>query len=189
LETDKVYGEKLNASVSDPLRPSEPYATSKCCQQFIAESYIQTYGMNIVIPHGCNAFGYDPYSNRIFPNTIRKCLKGESPIIYRNDLSRREYIYIEDLVYALTELVKRNLIGSYNIATGWFYNQEEVVKSVLKFFPGIEPKYVDGKLPYQIQLQNMKMYLGGWDWQPRWSWEEAIKETIDKFKLYRSDFA
>ncbi|GAH26504.1 unnamed protein product, partial [marine sediment metagenome] len=101
MNTDKVYGEKLGATVEDPYQPGEPYATSKSCQGFIAWSYMDTYDMDVVIPHSCNAFGYDPYSSRIFPNTIKACMRGEQPLIFENDSSIREYVYIDDLVGAL----------------------------------------------------------------------------------------
>ncbi|GAH73600.1 unnamed protein product, partial [marine sediment metagenome] len=141
MNTDKVYGEKLGATVEDPYQPSEPYATSKICQGFIAWSYMDTYNMDVVIPHSCNAFGYDPYSNRIFPNTIKACIRGEQPLIFENDSSIREYVYIDDLVGALKKLLLDPKIkpGSYNIATGWVHNQREIVLKVLEHFPGLRP--------------------------------------------------
>lgn len=186
LNTDKVYGERLGATVEDPYQPSEPYATSKICQGFIARSYIDTYNMNIVIPHSCNVFGYDPYSNRIFPNTIKACLKGKSPVIFTNDHSTREYIYIDDLVKALQTLMAGDYQGPYNIATGWVYNQEQIVKMVLNYFLDLKPKYVKAKLPPQIQEETMKMTA--WDWRLEWSMDDAIEYTIAKFREYRGDW-
>lgn len=182
LETDKVYGEKLNATVTDPYHPSEPYATSKMCQGFIARSYIETYGMNIVIPHSCNAFGYDPFSSRIFPNTIKSCFRGQSPIIFTNDKSVREYVYVEDLVDALLTLMKGDYNGPYNIATGWVCNQKEIVMKILRHFPSLEPAYVTGNLPPQIQEETMK--ITRWEWKPKITFDESIKLTIDAFRRY-----
>jgi len=187
LETDKVYGERLNATTDDPLQASEPYATSKVCQEYIAKSYIETYGMDIPIPHSCNIFGYDPYSNRIFPNTIKKCLRGQSPLIFTNDKSIREYIYIEDLLDAFNTLIEEEYYrGTYNIATGWVYNQEQIVLKVLEHFPDLKPTYVEAKLPPQIQRQTMKQIK--WHWKPKWTFDDAVKETIMKFKEYEEDW-
>jgi dTDP-glucose 4,6-dehydratase len=188
LNTDKVYGEKLGATVDDPYQPSEPYSTSKICQGFIAWSYMDTYGMDVVVPHSCNAFGYDPHSNRIFPNTIKACLRGESPLIFSNDQSIREYIYIEDLVGALKTLLLSPMVspGLYNISTGWVYNQRDIVLKVLEHFPDLRPKYVHAKLPPQIQKETMKM--SRWGWKPEWSFDDAIDYTIAKFEGYRGDW-
>jgi len=184
MQTDKVYGEKLGATVEDPYQPSEPYATSKICQGFIAWSYIDTYGMDVIISHSCNVFGFDPFSNRIFPNTIKACLRGEQPLIYTNDNSIREYIFVDDLVDALKLLLKPKVKpGPYNIATGTVKNQKDIVKEVLKHFPGIRAKYDRVKLPRQIQKQTMKQTR--WNWKPGWSFEDAVERTVALFERYR----
>ena len=189
MNTDKVYGEKLGATVEDPYQPGEPYATSKVCQGFIAWSYMDTYGMNVVIPHSCNAYGYDPFSNRIVPNTVKACLRGESPLIFSNDRSIREYIYVDDLVDALKTLLLDDLLkpGPYNIATGAVMNQENVVKEVLKHFPDLRPNYRRVKLPSQVQKETMKQTR--WSWKPAWSFDDAIERTVALFERYRGDWS
>lgn len=187
MQTDKAYGEKLGATIEDPYQPSEPYATSKICQGFAAWSYIDTYGVDVVIPHSCNVFGYDPFSSRIFPNTIKACIRGERPLIYANDKSIREYIYIDDLVNALKQLLldRRIKPGPYNISTGWVRNQEDIVLEVLKHFPNLRAEYKNVKLPRQIQEQTMKM---SWSWSPGWSFDDAVERTISLFEFYRNDW-
>lgn len=187
MQTDKVYGEKLGATVEDPYQPSEPYATSKICQGFIAWSYIDTYGMDVMIPHSCNVFGFDPFSNRIFPNTIRACLRGEQPLIFTNDGSIREYIFVDDLVDALKVLLLKPEMkpGPYNIATGWVHNQRRIVQEVLKHFK-LTAKWVKGKLPRQIQEQTMAQTR--WNWKPGWSFDDAVERTVALFERYRGDW-
>lgn len=184
LITDKVYGEKLGALETDPLQASDPYATSKACQQIICESYNWTYDLEIVYPHACNVFGYDPWSNRIFPNVIKKFIKGERPVIYVNDASIREYIYVKDLVRALEKLITEK--GSYNISTGWVYNNEKIVKAIGKHFPEIIPQSKSVGLPKQIQAQTMKTKHKMF--KPDWSFEDAVEETVKDYILYRSDW-
>ena len=190
LITDKVYGERVDATEDDPLQPSEPYATSKIAQQQISESYAKTYGMDVITPHSCNVFGLDLHSNRIFPNVIKSCLRGEQPIIFANDHSIREYIYVDDLVDALKTIVYTEGFpkykGTYNISTGRVYNNEQIVLKVLEHFPSLKPKYVDGDLPPQIQRQTMKSVR--WSWKPGWSFDDAVDRTIADFEKYREDW-
>jgi nucleoside-diphosphate-sugar epimerase len=190
LITDKVYGEKVDATEDDPLQPSEPYATSKIAQQQIAESYAKTYGMDVITPHSCNVFGLDLHSNRIFPNVIKSCLRGEQPIIFANDHSIREYIYVDDLVDALRTMVYTEGFpkykGTYNISTGWVYDNEQIVLKVLEHFSSLKPKYVDGDLPPQIQRQTMKSVR--WSWRPGWSFDDSVARTIADFEKYREDW-
>jgi nucleoside-diphosphate-sugar epimerase len=187
MNTDKVYGEGLDATEDVRYTHSEPYATSKACQGFLTHSHIETYGMNIVMSHCCNVFGYDPYSNRIIPNVVKKCLKGQSPLIFTNDDSIREYVFVEDKVSAIGALMNdSNKKGSYNISTGWIYNQKDIVLKILENFKGLEPTYAEGDIPQQIDKQSLKSIK--WDWQPEWNFEDALKATIKSFEQYRSDW-
>jgi nucleoside-diphosphate-sugar epimerase len=186
LITDKVYGEKLLASEISRLQPSEPYATSKICQQLIAESYRETFGMNVVMPHSCNIFGYDPFANRIFPNVIKKCIRGRSPQIWQNDESIREYIHVTDVVRALYNLMEGDYEGSYNISTGWVYDNHRIVEAILEHFPKITPVFTTTNVPLQIQKQTMKSIR--WKFKPALSMDDAIDMTIKDFIKYEEDW-
>jgi len=191
LCTDKVYGDKVGASEEDKPEATEPYATSKICQRYIAESYGRTYGMNIVIAHACNIFGYDPYSDRIFPNAIRACIAGESPVIYTNDHSVRQYVYVEDVVEALRVLKsKHDAQGLYNMTTTWTYTAEQIVKKILEHFPSITPRYEEKpSLQPPLQISRSITESKRFDWSPRWTFDAAIKLTIDKFAKYKNDWS
>lgn len=192
LNTDKVYGEKLLASENDCYHSSEPYATSKCCQGFLAQTYRSTYDMNVKIAHSVNTFGFDPFNDRLIPNTIKKLFKGESPIIYTNDNSIREYIFVSDVVDALYLLMSDVYDkSSYNIRTGWVHNQKEIVQKIVEYwndinFENVVPQYEKGNIPRQIQEESMTSV--NWNWLPSWSFEDAIKETVDLFMIYKMDY-
>ena len=187
MNTDKVYGEGLHATEEKRYHSSEPYGTSKACQGLIASSHMETYGMNIVMSHCCNVFGYDPYSNRIIPNVVKKCLKGLSPWIFTNDDSVREYVYVEDKIAAIESLMNdESRRGSFNISTGWIYNQKDIVLKILENFEGLEPEYVESEIPAQIKNQSLKSVR--WDWKPTWKFEDALKATIEGFKRYKDDW-
>lgn len=180
MSTDKVYGDQTDAQVWSHFRISEPYGTSKICADLIAQTFAKVYGMKVVIPRSCNAYGYDPYNDRIIPNTIRACIRGKDPIIYKEDPSARQYIYVEDLAGALI-LLMNSYEGIHNIASRDVETQEEVVLEVLKHFPERKPVYIErGRTP-EIWRQSMKVV----NWlEPKTSFEEGIKLTVERFKEY-----
>jgi CDP-glucose 4,6-dehydratase len=187
MNTDKIYGEGLDADEDRPYQPGEPYQSSKCCQGFIAESFRKTYDMSIVMSHCCNVFGYDPFSNRIFPNVIKSCFKGKNPLIFTNDSSIREYVYVEEKIDAIQELINdETKQGSYNISTGWTFNQEEIVLKILERFPSLEPSYVEGDVPQQINKQSLTS--NRWHWTPKKTFDESVESTINLFSKYKSDW-
>lgn len=185
LNTDKVYGERLNAIETDPYQASEPYATSKCCQGFIAQTYAKTYGMDIKMAHSVNIFGYDPFNSRLIPNVVKDCIRNKKPVIFTNDKSIREYVYIDDVVDALVLLMDSAYKGIFHIHTGWVFNQMEIIFKIADNF-NIEPEYRQGNIPFQIQEETLSSV--NWDWKPSITFEEALKKTIERFIQYRDDW-
>ena len=182
MNTDKIFGNQPQAEENAVLVATEPYGTSKVCQDYIARCFMETYDMRIISPRSCNAYGYD-LSNRIVPNTIRACLRGESPVIFKGETTRRQYIYIKDLVDALIRLMEGEIGGVYNIATPDILSQDEVVRIILQFFSDLEPKMVAREeRPKEIRSQSM--ICSDFGWQPKYSFEDGIKETIEEFRKW-----
>jgi len=184
LITDKIFGERMGAFETCPIEPSEPYATSKGAADLAAECYRKTYDMNIIRVRSCNVYGLD-YSNRIVPNTIRACLRGESPVIFRGESETvRQYIHVQDLVEAMLNLMGRPdyKYGAFNVCTDDLLNQEDVVLKILEFFPNLKPTYVERNGPLEIKRQSMK--LSSFGWKPKIPFEKGIEETISMFRKY-----
>lgn len=179
--TDKVYGDQMDAKTFSHLKPTEPYGTSKICADLAAQTFINTYDMNIAITRMCNVFGFD-WNNRIIPNTIRKCLKGNSPVIFKNDGSKRQYIYVADAVDALVHVCNFST-GIQNVATKYILTQEEVVKHVLRFFPKVHPRYVEKSGLREIKSQSMQLQVSP-PWKPRFTFDEGVERTIEAFKKW-----
>jgi len=186
MSTDKIYGARMRAKESSPYLPGDPYSTSKICCDAIARSYIETYTLSVVIPRSCNAYGYDKAS-RIVPNTVRSCLRNEPPVIFKGEDTKRQYIYIEDLVETLAFLLGRDdphvmlPLGPVNVAGRDLLSQEEVVMRILKFFPGLEPRYLERERPPEIEEQSMvpqpflERFL-------KHSFDRGVEKTIRGFK-------
>lgn len=182
--TDKVYGDTLNATEESPLKATEPYSASKVAVDVMAQAYMETYGMQVVIPRSCNVYGLD-YTSRIVPNTVRACLRGENPVIYAGEKeTARQYIYVDDEVESLIFLMEE-YTGVVNIP-GHFKTQEQVVLEVLKHFPSLEPRYVGREASREIKRQSMvtRKILG----IPMISFEDGIRLTIERFRLYPEDW-
>jgi len=182
MSTDKVYGNKMDAVEKDSIVSTGIYETSKSCQDLVAQAFQNVYKMSVVVPRACNCYGFD-FAPRIVSNTIRACLRGESPIIYEGEKTLRQYIYVVDLCEAIIHLMKyAPYKGIYNITTEDILSQEPVVRAILTFFPDLKPKYVMREPVKEIQSQSMVCSKFGW--KPRYSFEEGIKETIEMFRKW-----
>jgi len=183
MSTDKVYGNRMNAVETDPLVSTGIYETSKACQDLVAQAFNHTYTSNVLIARACNCYGFD-FSPRIISNTIRACLRGESPIIFEGEKTLRQYIYVVDLCEALIHLMKHTPYrGIYNIATPDILSQEQVVRTILTFFPNLKLKY-EKREPFK-EIQSQSMVCSNFGWKPRYSpFHEGIRETIERFRRW-----
>jgi nucleoside-diphosphate-sugar epimerase len=178
--TDKVYGNGLGMDMDERLVATEAYGTSKACVDLIAQTYANIYDMNITITRPCNVYGYD-WNNRIIPNTIRACMAGKRPVIFKNDQSMRQYVHINDLVDVFTALVVENYPGVVNIGGDEILGQEKVVRTICEHFTGIEPIYVEKPGLLEIVSQSIIPSTVGYCPTP---FATGISKTIEEFKKW-----
>ena len=110
--SDKVYGDSddLPYLEQHPLLGLNPYDASKCCADVIARSYHHGYGLPVVVGRFGNIYGgADLNWSRLIPGTIRRLMRGESPIMRSSARGefRRDFLYIDDLVRACSALVEK----------------------------------------------------------------------------------
>lgn len=159
--TDKVYGEmpstRHTALSPKTILPYKEYhalnalgiyESSKACMDLIGRSYAHTYGLPVVVSRACNIYGPGDTNPRIIPNTIRSCLRGQYPVIYKGVKYKREYVFIDDILYVyqdMVEKIEKTKGKVYNVGSGFRASQEEIVLGILEYFPNLKPKYVGPK--------------------------------------------
>jgi len=115
---------------------------------------------------------------------VHNCLKDKSPVIFKNESSQRQYIYIKDVVEVLDELGVRGEPGVYNLGNpNDILGQEQVVLKILKFFPDLKPRYIEKPQLKEIHSQSLitdfdRSYV---------SFDEGIKRTIEAYRRYGID--
>src|SRR6267143_433186 len=86
ISTDEVFGSlKVGyAKEKDVFRPSNPYSASKASPELIAESYLKTYDMDVIITRCTNNFGPRQFPEKLIPKTIIRSEKNMKIPIYGN---------------------------------------------------------------------------------------------------------
>ncbi len=144
-----VYGDQPVAQVHEKLlpNPNSPYAASKLA----AESYVRTigelWGIETVALRIFNAYGpgqaIPPTHPPVIPQFLRQSLEGGSLVVYGDGAQTRDYIYVDDVVAALTtaataEGINRQVI---NIGTGVGTTISQLVK-IMERVTGREARVV-----------------------------------------------
>lgn len=187
--SDKAYGihETLPYTEDMPLQGRFPYDVSKSCADLIALSYFHTYRTPVAITRCGNLFGGgDLNYNRLIPGTIRSALRDEAPVIRSDGTFRRDYFYVGDAVSAyLTlaeQMTERDLAGqAFNFGNELPISAADAVETILRIMkkPSLEPivlNQASDEIPNQyLDCSKARRML---EWRPRFSFEEALGETI-----------
>jgi dTDP-glucose 4,6-dehydratase len=141
MSTDEVYGE-LSISCKDSeesslLNPTNPYAATKAGAEFIVRSYYYSYNIPIVIIRCNNVYGERQYPEKIIPKFITMLKENKKLTIHGIGLTRRNFIYIDDVVNAINIIVSKGVDNNvYNIGSTDEYNVMEISTFILNHIKG-----------------------------------------------------
>lgn len=190
--SDKAYGaqEKLPYDENTPLQGRHPYDVSKSCADLICRAYYETYGLPVCVTRCGNFFGGgDLNFNRIVPGTIRSVFNNQAPIIRSDGTLLRDYFYIKDGVYSYLLLAEKMEDKKIQGEAFNFSNEQpltvfEMVNKVLEVMESNLRPRVLNEATNEIRNQYLsaskaKSLL---DWQPKYTLDEGLKETVDWYK-------
>lgn len=188
--TVHVYGDNPKVPFREKYfpQPSRPYETSKACADLLAQSFADTYNLQVEIPRFVNIYGPGDFNfSRLIPKVIKSILSDKQPEVW--DIgSIRDFLYIDDAINAYLMLAQRQLdrgrrIRVLNIGTG---KPIRIYDLVLKII-GLANKKIEVKMENQpeerpneikkqyVSISKAKRELG---WYPRISLEEGLSKTI-----------
>jgi CDP-glucose 4,6-dehydratase len=190
--SDKAYGkhDKLPYTEEFELRGLNPYDASKACEDILARTYHNTYGMPIAVTRFANIYGGGDFNfSRIIPDTIRSLLLNKPPIIRSDGTPIRDYVYISDVVNAyllLAEKIEKAVGNAFNFGTNKPISVLELVNLIIKvsgknITPTIEGKEAPkGEIDKQfLDSSKVKRILG---WEAKVPLQEGLKHTYEWYK-------
>jgi CDP-glucose 4,6-dehydratase len=193
--SDKAYGQPPTLPYTEEmaLQGEHPYDVSKSAADLIAQAYAKTYGLPIAITRCANLYGGGDLNwNRLIPGTIRSALQGQRPIIRSDGTFVRDYLYVRDAVRAYLMLAESldqpELFGeAFNCGTDAPISVLKMMELILSLspHPNLEPVILDS-VTNEIKDQyldstKLRRIIG---WEPRYSREEALRETMAWYNDY-----
>ncbi len=192
ISTDEVFGSlEENGKFNEETKydPRSPYSASKASSDHLVSSWFHTYGLPVVITNCSNNYGPFQYTEKLIPMAIRNCLKSQSIPLYGDGKNVRDWLYVEDHVEAILQVIRKGNLGMKYCIGG---NQEkeniEVLKSICALMDQLKPK----SKPYDQLIKSVKDRLGHdkryaidtkfinqeIGWQPKTKFKEGLKKTI-----------
>lgn len=147
ISTDEVYGDvgslfEEESKEEDTLKPSSPYSATKASADMLVIAYGRTFNIPYLITRTCNNYGFNQHPEKFLPK-IHKCIKENKEIpVYGDGNQVREWIWVEDNVQCILNLLKNeNLVSNiFNIGTGERYNNLELIEIINNLLPDKKAK-------------------------------------------------
>lgn len=186
ISTDEVYGDMLDsrkiASEECPINPSSPYSASKASGDLLVKAYGRTYGLRYIILRPCNNYGPYQHPEKLIPRTVIRLLYGKPAIIYGDGTQTRDWLYVEDTVRAIVQVIKEGRdMQTYNICANMFASVKEIVEKIVVLMERDPQKDIvfSRKRPgedmlYAMSCEKIKR-LG---WTPSTTLDEGLERTV-----------
>jgi len=183
ISTDEVYGDMdsrdlISANESTSLKPSSYYSSTKAAADHLVQSAGRTYGLPYLITRTCNNFGENQHSEKFLP-TIARSISNDEPIpLYGDGLHKREWIWVEDNVRLVYDLMLSQ-IGIWNIGSGDSWTNKNIIDQIgIILNKEVNYKYVEDRLGhdrrYTIDISRLEYYKQTF---------ELTSKTLEKFLI------
>jgi len=137
--SSEIYGSSQEQFMdeSHPTDAQSVYAASKLAGDRLCKAYFETYGTDVRILRNFNTFGEyqrnDSYGGVIAIFTDL-ALKGKSPIIFGNGEQERDYMWIDDAIWAYDIIWKKGKAGDVmNAGTGKTVKIKDLAMMIHKY--------------------------------------------------------
>jgi len=124
ISTDEVYGESLLSNDEEKkteksiLCPTNPYAATKAGAELIANSYLYSFKMPIIITRGNNVYGPNQYPEKLIPRFIQLLNENKKVTIQGDGSNVRAFLHTHDVSRGLDLVLNNGIIGEiYNIGS------------------------------------------------------------------------
>jgi dTDP-glucose 4,6-dehydratase len=194
VSTDEVFGDLSNQEQffdeNTPYNPSSPYSASKASSDFLVKSWGRTFNLPVIISNCSNNYGPYQFPEKLIPLMILNALQEKKLPIYGNGRQIRDWLYVDDHVDALYEILTRAEPNTnYVIGGNSEFQNITVVNMICKYLDQLKPSkkfkynelitFVEDRkghdYRYAIDPSLIKSKLG---WYPKETFETGLKKTI-----------
>lgn len=194
VSTDEVYGslgDKGFFTEKTNYDPHSPYSASKASSDHFVKAFYNTYKLPVMISNCSNNYGPNQYPEKLIPLFIKNIINNIPIPIYGDGKNIRDWLYVEDHVFAIDLIFHKSKIGkTYNIGGNNEITNNQIanvlidkIDNKLKRRKGESLNlinHIEDRLGhdrrYAIDSSKIKNELG---WVPKYTFEIGIEKTID----------
>src|SRR5581483_509773 len=196
--TSEVYGTAREFPITEahPLQGQSPYSASKIGADQMAESFYRSFELPVVILRPFNTFGPRQSARAVIPTIISQTLSNNEVRLGSLDTSR-DLTFVADTVEGFIKAAESSKAPGelVQLGTGRDVTVKEIAQMIFKI-TGKELPIISTDERIRPEKSEIDRLLSDnskartlLDWQPRHSFEDGLRATVDwmKQQLHRYD--
>ena len=164
------------------------YDEGKRSAETLCYNYIKQFGVDVKIIRIFNTYGpsMDKNDGRVITNFINQALHDKDITIYGDGSQTRSFQYVDDLIEAMTRVMKtdNSFHGPINLGNPNEFTIKELAEILLEIVKDSKSKIVYVELPKDDPCKrkpDISLAKKTLDWEPKIQLRDGLKRTIDYF--------
>jgi dTDP-glucose 4,6-dehydratase len=187
VSTDEVYGSIPHGAFTEesPLQPNNPYSATKAGADLLCRSYHRTYGMDVRIFRGPNAYGPRQNPEKAIPTFTVAAMGGRPLPVYGDGSNRREWLYVGDFARAVLTVADRGTPGEvYNGGGGHEVANVDLARAICRLTgaSGDLITFIEDRPGHDFRYAMMWDRLRGLGWEPEMPFDDGLRRTVEWFR-------
>ncbi len=192
VSTDEVYGSLGPDGLFEettPYDPSSPYSASKAASDHLAQAWMRTYGLPVVISNCSNNYGPFHFPEKLIPLVTLNALAGVRLPVYGKGDNIRDWLFVEDHARALWTILTTGRLGEkYNVGGRNERTNLAVVETICDVLDELRPAATPRRdlitfvadrpghdHRYAIDASKLETELG---WRAQEDFDSGIRRTV-----------
>ena len=165
VSTDEVFGDLKDKNnffkEETSYAPSSPYSASKASSDHFVRAWQRTFKLPTLITNCSNNYGPYQYPEKLIPLVILSALSGKELPVYGNGKQIRDWLYVDDHVKALLQVLLNGVNGeTYNIGGHNELTNIDVVTQICALLDELSPSKLDGVQRYRDLIRHVEDRVG-----------------------------
>jgi len=187
--TSETYGTALYVPIDEkhPMQGQSPYSASKISADKMAESFYKSFNVPVATIRPFNTYGPRQSARAVIPTIISQILSGKTELKLGSLTPTRDFNYVKDTANAFIKVAESdsaigevvNAGSNYEISIGDTVRKIiEIIGKDVKVICDEERLRPEKSEVNRLWADNKKIKeLTGWE--PKYSLEQGLKETIE----------
>jgi UDP-glucose 4-epimerase len=185
-----VYGNKKHMPISElqHLQPSSPHAIIKSTIEYFLAYHCNQNKISYVIYRISNPYGprqTPKFGFGLIPTLFANTISNTPPNLYDNGHAIRDFIYIDDLIDAITvSFCKKNKYNVYNIGSGQGTKIIDVWSEIKKITDSeLNPNFLPKRIfDVKKSVLDIKRFSQEYDWKSKTKLNQGLINTWEWIK-------